>query len=121
MIDKNSHYFLLMHPLEHENIIPGIVLTYTVPGSRAKWVECEIVEDKYKIDEGYRIELKSIEEGYGKETFYIKDFISLLNEGFIVKKEPNMQCVEESWNEPLTENVHITHSAYTLKVNNKSR
>ncbi len=51
MIDKNSHYFLLMHPLEHENIIPGIVLTYTVPGSRAKWVECEIVEDKYKIDE----------------------------------------------------------------------
>ncbi len=34
MIDKNSHYFLLMHPLEQEDIIPGIVLTYITPGSR---------------------------------------------------------------------------------------
>ena len=120
MIDKNAHYYVLMHPQKSINY-SGVILTYELAGSRPKWVECEIVEDKYKLKDRYKIELKSVEEGYGKETFYVEDFISLLNSDRIVKKVPNMECVEVSWDEPVTENVHVTHSAYTLKINNKSR
>ncbi len=120
MIDKNAHYFVLMHPRTSINY-SGVILSFVSTDSRPKWVECEIVEDKYKLEQRYKIELKSLEEGYGKETFYVEDFISLLNSDRIVKKVPNMECVEVSWDEPLTDNVHVTHSAYTLKINKKSR
>ncbi len=116
-IDKNAHYFLLMHPLEYF-VIPGLnfVCWYKSSSTREKWVECEIVEENYKLVDEYKIELRSIEEGYGKETFYVDDFISHVNNGYIVKKtSPDMHCVEEHWIEPLTSNTYLHHSAYVLK------
>lgn len=115
MIDRNAHYFILMHPLEGFDI-DGISFRYVSNRTREKWVECEIVEDRYKLEDGYKIDLKSIEPGYGRESFYIDDFIQFLNNYRVFKKEPNMECVEETWDEPLTDNVHVTHSAYTLKI-----
>ncbi len=114
-IDRNAHYFLLMHPLEGV-VIPGYgAIVYTSSTTREKWVECEIVEERYKLEEGYKVELRSVEEGYGKETLYIEDFLSHLEKGYIVKKEPEMECVEVHWEEPLTPTVNVRHSAYTLK------
>jgi len=114
-IDRNAHYFLLMHPLEGV-AIPGYgAIVYTSSTTREKWVECEIVEERYKLEEGYKVELRSVEEGYGKETLYIEDFLSHLEKGYIVKKEPEMECVEVHWEEPLTSTVNLHHSAYTLK------
>ena len=114
-IDTGAHYFVLMHPLEGM-IIPGYgALTYTSSNTREKWVECEIVEERYSLLDVYKIELRSIEEGYGKETFYIEDSLSSLKNGYIVKKEPDMECVEVHWEEPLTPTVNLHHSAYTLK------
>ncbi len=114
-IDKQAHYFALMRPLEGI-ITPSFSIMYTTNSSREKWVECVIVEERYKIDNGYKLELRSIEPGYGKRDYYIEDFLSALASGYIVKKEPDMQCVEEGWDEPLTDNVHLHHSAYTLKI-----
>ncbi len=115
-IDKKSHYFVLMHPIE----LYGPVAIKS-SGTREKWVECVIVEESYKVDDGYKVELRSIEEGYGKETFYQEDFISLLNSGsVVVKKEAeDMVCVEEKWREPLSGSVYLEHSAYTLKRTKK--
>ena len=104
-----------MHPLEGFNL-NGIEIRYCTNRSRVKWVECEIVEENYKFDDGFKIELRSVEPGYGKETFYTDDFISCLAQDRIVKKVPNMECVEETWKEPLTKNVYVRHSAYTLKI-----
>ena len=62
-IDRNAHYFLLMHPLEGV-AIPGYgAIVYTSSTTREKWVECEIVEERYKLEEGYKVELRSVEEG----------------------------------------------------------
>ncbi len=121
-IDRNAHYFMLMYPLEGV-VIPGYgAIVYTSSTTREKWVECEIVEERYKLDEGYKVELRSVEEGYGKETLYIEDFLSHIEKGFIVKKEPDMECVEVHWAEPLTPTVNVHHSAYTLKkVPNQGR
>ena len=116
-IDRTAHYFILMHPLEGM-AIPGFgAIVYTSSDTREKWVECEIVEERYKIDDGYKIELRSIEPGFGKETFYIEDFLSNIESNYrVVKKEPGMECVEVHWEEPLTSTVKVHHSAYTLKL-----
>jgi hypothetical protein len=113
-IDKNAHYFVLMHPLEVFET-PILTIAFTSSNTREKWVECVVVEERYKLEENYKIELRSIEEGYGKETYYIEDFLSLLESGCIVKKEENMECEEEEWLERLDDNNYLHHSAYVLK------
>ncbi len=118
-IDKDAHYFVLLHPLEG---IPGTPFVYTSSTTREKWVECVIVEDQYSLDMGYKVELVSIEPGYGHALIYIDDFIKDLDRNIrVVKKEPNMECVEEKWLEPLTDNVNLCHSAYTLKIKPKRK
>lgn len=117
-IDREAHYFILMHPLEGI-VTPYGPIIYTSSSTREKWVECAIVEENYKLSEDYKIELRSVEPGYGKEAYYMEDFFSLQERGYIVKKEPGMECVEEKWIEPLTDIVNLHHSAYTLKLVNK--
>lgn len=110
-IDKNKHYFVLMHPLE---CFCGIA--FTTSTSREKWVECEITEERYKIDDGYKVELKSIEPGYGKEKFYQDDFKSMINKGFIIEKTSKNQKVKEIfWEEPLCGAAVLRHSAYIVE------
>ena len=117
IIDMNAHYFILMHPLEKQTVA-GITITSTSLGSREKWVECEIAKDE-KATNDYTIQFRALEEGYGTQTFYTQGIASLLEAGIIIKKEPNMECVEETWAEPLTENAYLRHSGYTLKKKNR--
>ncbi len=118
IIDKNAHYFVLMHPYEITAVM-GVVITTKSNLTRPKWVECVIDESRFKLSDGHRIQLTSLEPGYGSEVYYTDDFISMIKRGDAVKKEPDMECVEESWKEPLTQNVHLCHSAYTLKIKPK--
>lgn len=57
-IDKSAHYFVLMHPLES---VLGLMF-YTSSNTREKWVECEVVEERYKVEDEYKVELRSIEQ-----------------------------------------------------------
>lgn len=89
-IDKSAHYFVLMHPLELVFIpFMGYVMGLKSSSSKAKWVECIIVEDRYKVDDNYKVTLKSINENYGTETYYQMDFDTALKCGDIVKKTDN--------------------------------
>lgn len=116
IIDKSAHYFILMHPLEVFMVPTFGAVVFTSSNTREKWVECIIDEsDGYKIEDGYNVVLRSVEPGYGKKSYDQLTFVSLLREGHIVKKEPDMECVEEKWSEPLTNNVSLHHSAYVLK------
>ena len=111
MIDKNKHYFVLLHPLEE-----FFGITFTSSSSREKWVECEIIEKRYKISDGYKVELKPIEDGYGNEIFYQSDFESLINTGIIIPKINENQHVEEiEWIEQFHRDLFIKHNAYIIK------
>lgn len=110
MIDKNKHYFILMHPLECFGIF-----CFTSSTTREKWVECEIVEERYKVSDGYKVELRAIESGYGKETYYQSDFESLVKKGYILEKTSDNQYVKEiTWIEPLSGVTYLKHSAYVV-------
>lgn len=112
MIDKNKHCFVRMQPI---NIVPFIGWTYTTSSDTEKWVECEVVEDRYKLEDGYKVTLQSIENGYGREHFYQSDFESLINQGFILVKEGKSQHVElVKWYEPITPYVSVYHEAYVV-------
>lgn len=111
-IDVNKHYFVEMRP---SNIIPFIGWGYTCSSDREKWVECEIVEDRYKVSDGYKVTLRSIEFGYGQEHFYQSDFESLIKSGCILEKTSEKQHVElVHWYEKLTPTVNIEHSVYVV-------
>lgn len=112
MIDKSKHYFVRMLPI---NIFPLIGWTYTVSSDPEKWVECEIVEDRYKVEDGYKVTLQSIEDGYGREDYYQLDFEILLKSGIIFEKQRETQHVElVKWHEPLTASVNLQHEAYVI-------
>ena len=111
VINKDKHYFCLMHPLE---TFLGII-TWTSSSTREKWVECEIVEDRYKVERGYKVTLKSIEPGYGRMDFYQMDFVLMLEDGRIIEKSSDDMHVEEiTWYEPLCGAAYLVHSAYVV-------
>lgn len=117
IIDKNDHYYLLMHPLKFivspYNGNEFLEIKNNLP--EEKWVECKITEDRYKVSSGYLLEFEPLEEGYGNEVISYDSFIYNTKEGLIVKKEEGMECVFDIWNEPLYKDLYLKHSGYVLK------
>ena len=74
------------------------------------WVECEIVEDRYKVDEGYKVTLKPLDDNHAYQHFYQEDFIYMLERGQIIEKtNDNMSIYHEKWLEELTPNALLVH------------
>ncbi len=128
-IDRNAHYYILVHP-DGETAVTGPMLTlYTWTKSEERWIECVIDEERYKLDDGYIVGVRSIDPGFGRGAFYLKNFISYLKQGYIVKKEAEVEfdevgcIVQESevefeevhWEEPLTPTVNVRHYGYVMK------
>jgi len=55
-------------------------ISYTSSSDEAKVMEAKIVEDRYKVGNGYKITLKPIDKKYATSDFYQMDFISLCRE-----------------------------------------
>lgn len=99
-INKNAHYFALMNPL--------CGFGFFADADKHDWVECEIVEDRYKVDDGYKVTLKPLDNNYAYEHFYQEDFISLMKSGHIVEKtNDSLHITQEEIYIPLTNNVHL--------------
>lgn len=111
VIDRNKHYWVKMNPLE---VFFGIIALRDGNYDKAQWVECEVDESRYKLDDHYKVTLKALDERYGSESFYQTDFRSMLRDGFIVeadgKKRPRFVVERER----LCGDVFIEHSGYIL-------
>jgi hypothetical protein len=46
-------------------------------------VECRIDESQYKVEDGYKVTLKAIDERFGYDHFYVLDLVSLIQRGYI--------------------------------------
>ena len=101
-INKNSHYFALMNPY------CGF---FFADAGKHDWVECEIVEDRYKVDEGYKVTLKPLDDNHASQHFYQCDFISMLKRGQIIEKTNDSLHIEhEEIRIPLTDTAYLVHS-----------
>jgi len=104
-INKDSHYFALMNPL--------CAGGWFADGNKHDWVECEIVEDRYAVDDGYKVTLKPLDPYHAREDFYQPDFVSLMKSGHIVEKTSNNLHIEyEEEHIPLFGNVYLVSSGY---------
>ncbi len=115
-IDRNTHYFILTRPLDYIPILNLYIGKTYGYGHPEVWAEFEVIEDQYKIEDGYKIELKAIDPIYGRETFYQMDFDSMVESGInIIKKTNDNQHVEEiTWMEPLCCGLKLVHTASIL-------
>jgi hypothetical protein len=111
MIDKTKHYFAKLAPIDY--ILPwGWAMT---SHGNETWCECEIVEDRYKLSDGYKVTLKPLSQGFGWEHYYQSDFESSLRSGHIIEKTRDNQHVEYvEWYEMITPTVPVRYSGYVV-------
>lgn len=113
-IDTNVHYFVPMRPVSR---IPGF-LSFVSSSDPEYLVECEV--QPYDIEGiDYKCYLVPVtEEGkynFGKEEFYSSDFKSLLEAGFIIKKENEDDHVEfVDMEEPICGKAVIRHQGQRI-------
>lgn len=102
-INKNVHYFALMSPI--------CGFGFFVNADKRDWVECVIIENQYKVDEGYKVTLKPLDNNYASQHFYQCDFISMMEKGYIVEKTNDSLHIEhEKIHIPLTDIVYLVYS-----------
>lgn len=58
-----------------------LIIAYTTTSDEPEPVRCRIVEDRYKVEENYKIELIPHDyPNHPKESFYVSDFASLMRD-----------------------------------------
>lgn len=109
--DKSKHYFCQMDFISYVIPFMGIAMS---DGSK-NWVECKIVEDEYKVADGYKVTLEPLDKRYARHHFYQSDFESLLQKGYIIEKTSDKQHVAFcKWYEPITLTVCVEHSGFIV-------
>lgn len=99
-IDKNAHYF--MKAMRKGSCFPFINMRLCLcDPNDTDWTECEIVEDRYNVDEGYKVTLRPIDEHFVRQDFYQSDFVSMMQSGHIVKKSPTTHVEHVKFAEPI--------------------
>ena len=78
----NFTFFVPLRPLRHYGFI-----SMTTSRDKEEMVECRIVEDNYKLSDGYKIEFVALDENFGGRTFYQSDFVAFVEAGAIIIKE----------------------------------
>ncbi len=110
-LSKGLHYYMLMRQAKCF-FKCGDDKYYMVDNSApTKWVECEVIDDS----NGF-IEFKPLEEGYLNIRRTRLDILDSLRRGYIVEATPDVECSLEEWEEPLTCNINLHHSAWVLKI-----
>lgn len=83
-----------------------------VSGNKETWTECRIDESRYKVSEGYKITLRSLDPMFTYDHYYQCDFLSMINSGFIIIKTSSDQIIQHvSCLEHLCGNAFIRHEA----------
>jgi len=66
------------------------------------WQECYLSEHKYKLADNYKLTLIPIDQRYCSRDFYISDFKSVLESGFVIQKTDIEQHAEDiTWYQKL--------------------
>lgn len=105
---ENVRFFAKMGKIDY--VFPfGVEIASS---SNTTWTECKIDERKYKVLDGYKITLISLDSEYSYEHYYESDFESLVQEGHIIIKNSESDHIEHiKFIEPLYGDVYIVHEA----------
>lgn len=102
---RNMHFFAQM---EGVRSIP--ILGIGISDGNCTWRECVIDEERFPLEENYKITLRAIDGSYGYEHYYMMDFLSMLEQGAILVTNQNNAHVEHIvWEEPIGNTGYIYH------------
>ena len=83
-----------------------------VSGDKETWTECKIDESRYKVSDGYKITLRSIDPMFTYNHYYQSDFMSLMKSGWIIVKTSDKQTIQHiKWLEHLCGKAYVVHEA----------
>jgi hypothetical protein len=69
-------------PLKPLHTVLGLI-SYTDSSDAEIKIPCKIIEDRYPIVDNYKIEFQALIGGFGKESFYLMDFATSVQKGYI--------------------------------------
>lgn len=85
---------------------------FTQMGKKETWTECKIDESRYKVSDGYKITLRSIDPMFTYDHYYQSDFMSLMKSGWIIVKTSDKQTIQHiKWLEHLCGKAYVVHEA----------
>lgn len=61
----------------------GLPIVFTTSSDKEVTIPCKIDTNRYDPFENYKIAVKSMIHGFGGRSYYIEDFVSLMNKGLI--------------------------------------
>lgn len=112
LIDENGgieHFRCFVQMGIVEAAIPWMGISM-VSGDKQSWTECFVDESRYKVEDGYKITLRSTDPHFSYEHYYQSDFMSLVKSGhIIVKTSDNMRIEHVTVAEPLCGCAIIRH------------
>lgn len=111
IIDKGVENVRCFAQMERiEAILPwGMAMTSS---NNKTWVECKIDEKRYKVADGYKLTLVSLDPNYTYDHYYQEDFESLVKSGHIIVKDNKDTYIKHvKWTETLCGNVCVVHEA----------
>ena len=73
---------LFLVPMKPVRTVFGLI-SYTTSSDEDVVVPAEITEDRYNINDNFKITLKSMYNGFGQEHFYVMDLEQLINQGTV--------------------------------------
>lgn len=76
---ENLRFLVPMRPVHSAFGLFG----YTSSNDPEEMKLCRIVEERHKLEDNYKVELKAEDKGFGKESFYVTDLNLLMREGNI--------------------------------------
>lgn len=83
-----------------------------VSGDKETWTECKIDENRYKVADGYKVTLRSLNPMFTYDHYYQSDFMSMVKEGFIIVKTSDNQTIQHiKWMEHLCGKAYVVHEA----------
>lgn len=65
-----------------------------VSGDNETWTECRIDEERYKVEDGYKITIRSNDPSFSYDHYYQHDFMEMVKAGFIIIKTNDSQHIE---------------------------
>jgi hypothetical protein len=85
----------------------------SITGDKYSWVECKINENRYRVDDGYKISLEPLDTiHFTWEHYEQSDFMKLFERGSILVKTKEEQSVQHiTMAEYLCGSVYIIHEA----------
>jgi len=75
---RNLRIFAPMSRLQYIGLIPGIA--FRTSDQPEVETECFISEDRYKVDENYKVTLQAMKPEYGSHHFYQSDFDTIVRD-----------------------------------------